>query len=54
MKLRSDSVLERFIGNDGDKMAAWDLVAACKKKCIKNLNPETGEYELVEPPKKIA
>ena len=55
MKRRSDLVLEHYIGEYGDKMvkAVWDFLAEAEKHVIKaNRNPETGEYELVEPRKK--
>lgn len=54
MKRRSDLVLD-YIGDDSDKMVkwAWDFLAECEKHVVKmNRNPETGEYELVEPRKK--
>ena len=47
---RSKIVLDRYIGNDGQKMvrAAQAFLEGIEKKCVKmNLNPETGEYEKV-------
>ncbi len=47
---RSKIILDRYIGNDGQKMAraAHAFLEELSKKCVTmNLNPETGEYEKV-------
>jgi hypothetical protein len=47
----SKLVLDRYIGNDGQKMAraAQAFLMGLEKKCVTmNLNPDTGEYEKVE------
>ncbi len=54
---RSKLVLDNFVGDDGEKMvrSADKLLKVLETRCVTmELDPETGEYEKVEPRKKSA